>query len=609
MRKKEKEKAKFGMASNLGYMLSLARRVCPSVLILGVLWALLSAGILVLQFLTAPLILQKIETHAALPVLLETIGGLALSLILANGVLGYLEENVLFGRITLRTRIILDVNRKACMTSFPNTRDPAFLKIHQRAMSECGGNNMSTEHIWTTLTTLLMNLLCFSIYLGFVLRLGAGLILIVVGTSAAEFFISNYVYAWEERHREEDAAIDKEFYYLKEKASLRTLAKDIRIFGLETWLNELLNKVMKTHDAFVCRRERFYFWANAADALFSFARNGIAYAFLIHAALRGELTASEFLLYFSAFSGFSLWIAGILKEATKLHQESLGISIVRECLTWPECFRMEGGRPLPRAAEYELTMDRVSFCYPGSERKIIDGMSLTIKPGERLAVVGLNGAGKTTLVKLLCGFYDPDEGRVLLNGIDLREFNRREYYELFSAVFQDFSELDVTVAEAVAQRPSEIDRSRVESCLDQAGLREKIAKMPLGLDTHLGKKVYEDGVLLSGGEMQRLMMARALYKGGEFLFLDEPTAALDPLAEHDIYVKYNEMMRGKSSVFISHRLASTRFCDRILFLKDGKIAESGTHETLLARGGEYAQLFEIQARYYQEGGETHESAV
>ena len=228
-------------------------------------------------------------------------------------------------------------------------------------------------------------------------------------------------------------------------------------------------------------------------------------------------------------------------------------------------------------------------------------MNLTIHPGEKLAIVGLNGAGKTTLVRLLCGFFDPTEGHVLLNGRDIREFNRREYYQLFSAVFQEFSVLDVTVAENIAQTVENINYEKIHDCIEKAGLSALIQELPKGLDTHVGKEVFLDGVLCSGGQTQRLMLARALYKDGPILMLDEPTAALDPIAENDIYMKYNDMTQGKTSIFISHRLASTRFCDRIIFMADGTIVEQGTHESLLAQDGEYAKLFEVQSRYYQEG--------
>ena len=251
----------------------------------------------------------------------------------------------------------------------------------------------------------------------------------------------------------------------------------------------------------------------------------------------------------------------------------------------------------------------MSYRYPEADRDTISHLNLTIAPGEKLAVVGLNGAGKTTLIKLLCGFLEPTEGQVLLDGQDIRQYNRRDYYKLFSAVFQKFVILPGTIAENVAQRRTEegIDRDRVAWCIQQAGLTDKIASLPQGLDTKMVRTVYEDAVELSGGETQRLMLARALYKNGPVLVLDEPTAALDPIAEDDIYQKYKGMTAGNTSIFISHRLASTRFCDRILLLDHGSIAEEGTHDQLLAKGGKYAQLFALQSRYYQKGAIQNES--
>jgi ATP-binding cassette subfamily B protein len=313
-------------------------------------------------------------------------------------------------------------------------------------------------------------------------------------------------------------------------------------------------------------------------------------------------------LYFTAVTTFTAWVMGILQEMSTLHKESLDIAVVREFLDYPEPFQFEGGESVPAADEtygygYELRLEEVSFRYPGAEKDTIHKLSLTVRPGEKLAIVGLNGAGKTTLVKLLCGLLNPTEGRVLLNGTDIRVFDRRKYYALFSAVFQEFSVLDVTVAEEIAQTTEGIDYARVADCVEKAGLTAMVAQLPKGLNTHVGRDVYLDGVLFSGGQMQRLMLARALYKDGPVLLLDEPTAALDPIAENDIYTKYSEMTRGKTALFISHRLASTRFCDRIIFLAEGNIKEEGTHDSLLALGGEYAHLFEVQSRYYQEGKE------
>ena len=354
---------------------------------------------------------------------------------------------------------------------------------------------------------------------------------------------------------------------------------------------------------------RAYLWSDLADLLLTFLRNGIGYWYLLHITLKNGLPAAQFLLYFSALSGFGTWVTGILAQLSELHQESLDISVLREFLEYPEPFALAGGDPIPTPADgkYELRLEDVSFRYPEAGKDTISHLSLTIRPGEKLAIVGLNGAGKTTLVKLLCGFLDPTEGRVLLNDRDVRSFNRKQYYGLFSAVFQDFSVLEATLSQNMAQQMDGIDTQRVRRCLELAGLTEKVAALPKGLDTPIGRRVYEDGVELSGVQTQRLMLARALYKNGAILALDELTAALDPIAEDDIYRKYNAMAAGKTAMFISHRLASTRFCDRILFLKDGRIAEEETHQQLLEKNGEYARLFAVQSRYYQKGGDTHEA--
>lgn len=225
-----------------------------------------------------------------------------------------------------------------------------------------------------------------------------------------------------------------------------------------------------------------------------------------------------------------------------------------------------------------------------------------------MAIVGLNGAGKTTLVKLICGFLDPTEGKVTINGEDVRKYNRQDYYKAFSAVFQDFMILPATIAENVAQTQDGFDMEKVKDCVEKASLKEKIESLPHGYDTYLRREIYDEAVLLSGGETQRLMLARALYKDAPIVVLDEPTAALDPIAESKIYQKYDEMTAGKSSIYISHRLASTRFCDRIIMVDGGIIAEEGTHEELLLKNGKYAEFYQVQSKYYaEEGGNENEN--
>lgn len=594
------------MLQCLGYMVKTAWRQAKSVLGLCAAITALKAGMNLLQLYVAPTVLEKVESRAAMPEVLGTIGFFTGALFLLTALNAYAEQNAMYGRIDVRTEIMLQLNRKASTTAYPHTRDPQVIKLQQAACSATEGNSEATENIWHTLIGLGLNLVCFGMYLTVLTDLNPVLLAVVLATTAASFFVSRHVSGWEYRHREEKSLYLRQLRYIREKTESITLAKDIRIFGLADWMGQVYEKTMKLLESFLLRREKALLVGNLADLALALGRNVIAYVYLIHMALDKGLPASRFLLYFSAVSGFTAWVNGILTDFTTLHKECLDISQVLEYLHLPEPFRFEDGKPVPKAEGYELRLEKVSFRYPGTEKYIIKDMDLTIRAGEKVAIVGLNGAGKTTLVRLLCGYYDPEEGRVLLNGEDIRQYDRREYYKLFSAVFQEFFPLDVTVAENVAQSAENIDMDRVKDCVEKAGLTEMVASLPQGLNTHVGRNVWMDGVLFSGGQMQRLMLARALYKDGPILVLDEPTAALDPIAEDDIYRKYNAMTAGKTSVFISHRLASTRFCDRILFLAEGRVAEEGTHQQLLDLGGQYAELFQVQSRYYQEGVDENE---
>ena len=247
-----------------------------------------------------------------------------------------------------------------------------------------------------------------------------------------------------------------------------------------------------------------------------------------------------------------------------------------------------------------ITFSHVSFSYYGAAEDTLKDVDIVIRPGEKVALVGLNGAGKTTLIKLLCGMYEPTRGEILLDGKPSVRWSLEEWYKLFSVVFQDTALLPATIVENVAAcTPEEADRERVRKCLDQAGLLEKVESLPHGMDTYVQKEIFKEGVNLSGGETQKLLLARAIYREAPILVLDEPTAALDAIAENQLYQKYNELTRGRTSLFISHRLASTRFCDRVLMLEGGRIVEQGSHQELMEKRGAYYRLFQVQSHYYQ----------
>lgn len=599
---KKTPKPKYNLWQNTGFMLRTSRKYAKSVFPLCIVLALLSAGKSVAELLIAPAILNKIELSASLGSVVFTIAAFALVLMLLSGLRSYVDTNALFGRIAVRSQgIYLSISRKYAETSYPNLLNTDFLALGEKASAACAGNSESSEAIWTTLTDLMTSCIGFVVYLALLTNLNLWLAALVAATTAVSYFASKRINEWGYLHRSEELELTKRIEYANKTATSREFAKDIRMFGLRGWLEDLWGSTMRLYSAFCAKRERKYIWANIIDIVLTFLRNGIAYAFLIGITVKNGLPASQFLLYFAALSGFAQWVVEILDKLSVMHKQSLDISTIREFLDWDEPFDLNGGERIAFEPnkQYEIRLDDVSFRYPKADKDTLSHINLTVHPGEKLAIVGLNGAGKTTLVKLVCGFLDPTEGRILLNGEDIRKFNRNDYYALFSAVFQEFSVLDVTVKENVAQCVDGIDETRVWQCIDKAGLTEKIRSLPKGIETHLGRRVFKDGVEFSGGQTQRLMLARALYKNAPILVLDEPTAALDPIAENDIYQKYNDMTHGRTSFFISHRLASTRFCDRIIFVDSGKIAEEGTHDELLKNGGGYAYLFEVQSKYYR----------
>lgn len=608
--KKEKApKPKYNMAQNSWFMIKLAWTSGEKkVIVLSLLSALFAVALNLINLYVSPTILSVVERQASVTELIVTIVVFVAALMLVSAASSYVNTNTLYGRISVRCEIINLLNRKMATTSYQNISDERFKTLKIKVQETIGSNRAATEAVWTTLTDLTTNIVGFAFYVVLMSSIQPLLLLAILATTVVSYFVSNRLSEWGYKHREEESEYSTQIYYLGRQSSDLTVAKDIRIFGLRSLLDDLYAKSMAAYTAFKRKEQGVYIWASVTDLVLTFLRNAIAYAYLIGLVIGNGLSVSEFLLFFGAVGGFTAWVSGILSGFNTLHKQSLDISSVRECLEFPEPFKFEDGEPI-KAKEnklYEIRLENVSYRYPGADKDTLTNVNLTLHPSEKLAVVGLNGAGKTTLIKLICGFLDPTEGRILLDGKDIRDYNRRDYYKMFSAVFQEFSLLAGTIATNVAQDSEGFDMERVKDCVEKAGLRKKIESLKDGYDTYLNREVFEDAMLLSGGETQRLMLARALYKNAPFIVLDEPTAALDPIAESEMYQKYNEMTSGKSSIYISHRLASTRFCDRIIMIADGRIGEEGTHEELLKAGGKYAELYEVQSKYYKEGEEENE---
>lgn len=407
---------------------------------------------------------------------------------------------------------------------------------------------------------------------------------------------------WEYAHRSKMTDLNQKLGHVEELPDDFAAAKDIRIYSMASWLRECYRDLYDQRSKWDRNVVKKSFLSRIADLVVILIRDGGAYALLIHMFYSGKIGIDEFVLYFAPISSFASWVGGIISCWNKANTVSLKLCDFRDFVDYPEY----DGSGIAKAADHmntvpEIEFKNVSFRYDGAEQDTIHDLSLKIKSGEKLALVGLNGAGKTTLVKLLCGLYRPTSGEIFFNSIPLSDFKREDYYKLISPVFQEIRTAFFSLAETVSGKStSETDLEKAETCMRQAGLGAKIDALPDGIHTKLNKKVHENGTELSGGEAQKLMLARALYKDAPLLILDEPTAALDPIAESKIYNEFNVMAKNKTSLFISHRLASTSFCDRIILLENGNITEEGTHQELMGANGTYKGLFDIQSCWYKE---------
>ena len=390
------------------------------------------------------------------------------------------------------------------------------------------------------------------------------------------------------------------FQYLRRETVIPGNGKDIRMYRMDKWFLGMFHGLIDRVCALIDRQQTGYMAAGMAENLLTFARSMVVYGWLVREMAAGNMTIPSFLLYVGIVAGFGAWMNGLFEAWRKILENEKLMDDYRDFMDFGV---VEEGRQAPErpGRTHEIRFEHVCFRYEGSEEDTIRDLNLTIRPGERLALVGPNGAGKTTLIKLLCGLYRPTSGTVYLDGRDIQSLDQRAVFREFAVVFQDVFAFSFPLADNVSCVDcGREDSERLRESLEKAGLWERVQALPKGAQTFMNKDLDEAGVALSGGEVQKLMLARALYKDAPMVILDEPTAALDPIAESEMDERYNELVQGRTAVFISHRLSSTRFCDRILFLENGRITEEGTHGELMQRGGAYAELFSVQARYYKE---------
>ena len=593
---------KYSIRENLGYCLKATREGCPKLLFFCAAVILVNSAIPVVTIWLPKVVIEDITGGTPLRELLTVTGGLTLALAILTGAQKYLDRLIYWNKFKMNAYFLRRITRKGLTTDYRNQEDEHFRKLQNESFASCNGNFSHYAQIYDCAVQFFSNLLGFLAFGGILAMLSPWLIAFLCATTGVSFLINRRVSKWIEGSSEEKAGYEQRMQYVIRAAEDPRAAKDIRLYRMAGWLDGIYEKNLRGLMGWYRRYTAKLFGAAAEDSGLVLIREGAAYAWLIYLALKGRISAAEFVLYFNAAAGFSTWLGSMLGQITAFERLNHAMNRFRSYLEYPESYRREGGKAAgDLSAPKTIEMRHVSFRYGEDGEDVIRDLNLTLEAGEHLAVVGLNGAGKTTMVKLLCGLTEPTEGTVLYGGTDIREYNREEYYRLFGAVFQDYSLLPVAIEEIVAEDEGEhIDRERAEQCLKQAGLWEKIASLPEGMRSRYDRTFWDDGINLSGGEIQKLLLARALYRESPVILLDEPTAALDPVSENRLYETYDEVMAGKTTVFISHRLASTRFCHRIILMENGRILEEGTHGELLAKKGRYCELFETQARYYRE---------
>lgn len=418
-----------------------------------------------------------------------------------------------------------------------------------------------------------------------------------------ELFVGLKVEKKKQSYKEEKAKADRRINYIAYGTKGMEEAKDIRIYSMIPMLREITNAVIQRKCKVESDIQRWQFFHMIVTAVLILIRDSVGYIFLIYLFLKKDMSVGDFSMYFTAISGIGMWltkIAGSLSD----YKEAVGYAEdFYDFMRLPDDEMDAGNGSFETPVSFEF--QNVHYSYPVSDDEgeqaipVIKGLSFKVEKGEKIAVVGVNGAGKSTMVKLLCGMLVPDKGRILVNGKDIATMHKRSYYSLFAAVFQNSRLLPVSIADNIMMGKTMPDNEKLWDVLKAVGLETKVRFLPEKEQTKIVKKIT-GGIDLSGGQEQKLLLARALYKDAPVLVLDEPTAALDSISENEIYQNYNELTDGKTAFFVSHRLASTRFCDRIFLLQDGRIAEEGSHEELMKFGGAYADMFRVQSKYYTE---------
>ena len=603
--------------ANIAFAISLQWHVRRQTVILSVCNIFLRVAVPFLNILLPKLVLDELLADSSPQRFISVIGGFGILLACLSFARAYSDAIVDHSIGTISS---LTISRMRFMKQtdlyYELLEDPETIRVAEKAARASNSNHHPAHNVLRIFVLLAANIIGLLLYGGVIMRIHPLIILLLSLSALLSWFLLSKARSYEQTQRDSRGSLFNKLNNLQDCMTDPHFAKDVRLYPLPSFLLQLIGDLQGERDKIQGGISARYSHASATDAVMILIRDGAAYLFLISLLLRGEIALGDFVFTFAAIGTFATWVSGVILQGSDIMRSIDELGDVRRYLELPN-FPQQTREDDQQAAVHpatasapSITLENLSYTYPQAAKPTLQGINLSIKPGERLAIVGANGAGKTTLIKLICGLYRPKEGRILYNDQDLSTIDPLEYYRLIAAVFQDIHLISASIAENISQAPLDTtDVQRLDSCLKQAGLSEKVQSLPAREHTLLVRMINEDAVELSGGEMQKLALARALYKSAPLIILDEPTAALDPIAEQEVYLRYAEFTAGKTSLYISHRLASTRFCDRIILLADGCIAEEGTHDELMKRQGIYSRMFEIQAHYYQDDPDLANSDI
>lgn len=624
---------RFGLAKNIAYTIGKIWQYGRIAVILILVGTITQSVIRFLWSFIAKYIIDIVEMQSGMPEkefspLLSFLFVMTAVEFVCIGANTVVNNRIGMSFLKVRTHLITERIDKVLSMNYQMLEQPHMLDMYQRACRATSGSE-GVEGMMNSIFRIGTHLLTMAVSVAAIV--GLDWRLIVVLTLA--MFI-NYLSFLSSIRGDKRAFWDqmpvtwRRINYMQRCTQDFDYAKDIRLFGMKEWLLGKQREVMADHERKYGKGRNYWLRHSFIYTASSLVSSGAMYYILIVQVLRQNLSIGDFTLFLGLCAAFSAALSDFYVAVGDFQSYSMQTDDFRTFMEFPAeetgafydlaallegrgdasgdrglAALDEGTREKFRKGVFDFTFRNVSFKYEGAGSYALKNLNFSFPAGQRLAVVGINGAGKTTFIKLLTRLYDATEGEILLNGIDVRKFHRKEYYRLFAPVFQNVELFAFPLAENVSmQIPEETDRARVAACIREAGLQEKLQGLKKGIDTELLKVIHEDGVDLSGGERQKLALARSLYKDAPIIVLDEPTAALDALAEYELYKNFDRIVSEKSAVYISHRLSSTRFCDAIAMFEAGEMVEYGTHEELLNRGGPYARMFEVQAQYYEERG-------